>query len=427
VKTIRLVSAILLFALPILASVDAEDELSFQGRTYGPRSAAMADAATSSADDASAVFVNPALLSLSRGSGIFVSHLETPGDIATEFVSYNHRLFRGTLAWSLLYHHTADIPVLSGFKPTGETMAYRNIAGLLSYGRNVWSWKNLTTAAGATFRYATAERPDSRPRAFLFDLGLLGRYSLDELLPNFDELKLGLGFLDILPGFAYANKARRTDFLFRAGLSSGYKRIVSCAIDLTASADQGARCSFGAEFFPVHFLALRAGYILGREGGGFTAGCGIGSRLHRGGLSFELGISPDVARPVLIETAVHWTFSGPYRYLTVKEIIVQEKSAQEEAARREEARARKKAEAAERKLKRTQEQSEPVPAVEPAPSAPAPIEESPTPAPPAPSSETQQNGVEKGSGSTGDSSNPYSPDYQLPTIPTIDDGKEGGK
>lgn len=388
-------------AIPLTAS-----DLGFLQRTWGPRSVAMAGAATASADDPSAVFASPALLSKLEGTSLLLSHEEGLADLWTESLALGHPAFGGTMVWSVIYHHTPDFRGIDAYQEMPTVLRYRNITGLLGYGRTVWERSGWAVAAGAAVKYATGETPGWAPQAWLFDVGLLGSYDLDRLWPNFDEVRLAVAFQDLLPGFSYANKAV-VPFRFRTGLSAGYAGILTVAADLVVSEGGARRWATGIEWIPLPFLAVRFGREWNTTGPGFTAGVGVGGSLHRGGLSLEISGRTDPDWNPIVETAVHWTFDGFNRYLTPEARIALQEARKAEAGRRDEFRRRREEEGRSRSGQPPTEPPAETPK-EAEPQQPSTDEALPAqePSPPSPSQPS--------------SDNPYSPDYKPPPIPKVD-------
>lgn len=305
---------IILFFSATLYGATGQNDFPFLNISLDPRSSAMAQATTSLANGPSAIFINPSLLAIEEGSSLLIFHRHTPAEIYTDSLSFAFPLFNGTMALGLLYHYSEDITIIRNGTLTDDILLFRNISASISYARHVFKW----FYSGTTFRYVTATFPDSKPQAFLLDLGTTFLYNIDKYLHDFDDIKIAISFQNILPGFNYPSKTKYVDFVFRTGISSGYKKRFIVSFDFSTSKDEKNRFSLGTELLVWRFFTIRAGYIFGKALEGLTAGAGINGIIEKGKLTFDFSYAPATSSYMNITVGINWTFSKESKDLPLK-------------------------------------------------------------------------------------------------------------
>lgn len=140
----------------------------------GPRNAALAGAYTALADDADAVFLNPAGLQKFKNVEINASYNFLPLETSAQYVSAVMPLGYGAAGAEFYYLSTGGIQGrddLGGF--TGKTISPYSIGGGFAYGAQATG--NLY--AGAGIKFAGKRIYDNSYSAWLADIGLLWRVS----------------------------------------------------------------------------------------------------------------------------------------------------------------------------------------------------------------------------------------------------------
>lgn len=228
----------------------------------------MGGAFVSVADDASAVFWNPAgLLQLDQGKGLLQHATLFEGDFQFAGVAYP-TLDLGTFGVGFMRIGTGDIPGRDRLgQPTG-TFSFAQSELVFAYGKKLFPYLGV----GASVKAVAQELGDANDVGFGADVGLL--------LPRWRGLGLGLTWQDAIGARLTLNQSREVmPWNLKGGLS--YERFVAAdRVGLLFSADldqvQGgqARVRVGGEVAIRRQLFLRAGL----DKDEITFGAGVGWR-----------------------------------------------------------------------------------------------------------------------------------------------------
>jgi hypothetical protein len=243
--------------------------LAFLKVGVGSRSAALGEAYATLADDPTAIYWNPAGLAATHGTRLAFTHSSWLSDINNEFAAVTFPSFGGTLGFGLIAQSIPGIEVRT--KPTAEpigTFDAQDIAVALAFGKQ---WRpNLS--AGFTVKYLYEKIYLNSTNGFAVDLGGIWQTPIE----NF---KLGLSLQNLGATNALQKEKIKLPTLVRFGgayvlpLSSGENQF-ALAAEHVQFLRGGDGNSAGAEFLFRKTLALRAGYQIGRENRGVTAGFG---------------------------------------------------------------------------------------------------------------------------------------------------------
>lgn len=169
-KIFSKVSIFLFFILIIPLWAQTEAGFAFLKLPVDARSAAMGEAATAYAQDASAVYWNPALLSGNDSKSLVLMHNAYLADIAQEFVAFQFLTGKNNMAVSLNLINIPGIEI-RGERPTeepaGKTEAI-NLAAAISYARpmkNNW-------AVGLSLKYLYEKYYLQDASGYAIDLGV---------------------------------------------------------------------------------------------------------------------------------------------------------------------------------------------------------------------------------------------------------------
>jgi hypothetical protein len=268
-----------LWALPVLALLAAPVRAASSGapevfaRGFGSKAAAMGNSFVSVADDASAVFWNPAGTGwMPRKTLIFcLTDLYFP-DVDYSSVSYVHPAGRiGALGFSLTRWSVSGIEKRDERNMLlGNGLSDSQTEIIASYSSP--PVRGLTAAVG--FKAETQSMDEERALGAGLDVGLLYRHGPSRALGG-RSLNAGLSVKNLLEP-ALTLRSDRTTYPTRIVLSSSYTggraRYIddwTVTMDLDTSADLPASANFGLEA-SLRPVSVRAGSFDGK----FTAGIG---------------------------------------------------------------------------------------------------------------------------------------------------------
>jgi outer membrane protein OmpA-like peptidoglycan-associated protein len=244
----------------------------------GPRACAMGGSFAGLADDATAVFWNPAGIGQLLNPEFFVSHHEWFMGIRDEFASLVFPAGTGRLGVGLVYSGESGIESWDSGNLPGETLSANTGLVGLSYGTPVA--RNMF--AGGTARFLYDRLGNETGTGVCADLGVLARP-----LPY---LTIGLTSRNLGWGMHYENGNYRLPTCFRLGaaVQSGE---LSLASDFEVPLAGNPEFHIGGEYAPISALAFRAGFETGPEdiislGGMSGLTLGLGFTLGRFALDY---------------------------------------------------------------------------------------------------------------------------------------------
>ncbi|HOH08909.1 MAG TPA: PorV/PorQ family protein [bacterium] len=338
-----LIAAVVVLASVVPALAVSESAVLFLQISPGARAAGMGEAFVALADDATAVYYNPAGLGFQRGKEITLMHTnwlpQLGTDLFYEFGAYRHHFENiGTIGINVTYLNlgTQSRTDESGPDPIGE-FSSNEYAVSLTYGTQLS--EKWAVGLGARFIQsnlspfgAGSEEGDGRASAFGFDLATLykvsSRFSVGANLSNMGPkiTYIDAAQADPLPtnlrvGFAahaINNKYNKLTFVadvnktmvkrysdgtsdpfYKAIFTSPWfeeKKTISEKDTTTENVFKGI-VSGGAEYWYNDLFALRAGYYWDQDGkvDYFSLGAGIAYNLYRFDFSY---VSADEGHPL---------------------------------------------------------------------------------------------------------------------------------
>jgi outer membrane protein OmpA-like peptidoglycan-associated protein len=244
----------------------------------GPRACAMGGSFAGLADDATAVFWNPAGIGQLANPEFFLSHQEWFMGIRDEFASLVIPAGTGRLGIGLVYSGESGIESWDVGNLPGETLSANTGLVGLSYGSPVVH--NLY--AGGTARFLYDRLGNETGTGVCADLGILAR--------PLQDLTIGLTGRNLGWGMHYENGYYRLPTCFRLG-AAWQAREFSVASDFEVPLAGNPAFHIGGEYAPIRALAFRAGYETGPEDitslGGISGLClGLGFTLGRFALDY---------------------------------------------------------------------------------------------------------------------------------------------
>lgn len=252
----------------------------------GARAAAMGDAFVSLANDASALYWNPAGITQLPGVSLHVSHTEYVADIAHEFAGVVLALGEANaIGVSVIALHTDEMALTTEVQPygTGQRFSYSDLALGLSYARQLTD----KFSAGITARVVREDLATVHLTGFLVDVGTIyetgwrgSRFAVS--ISNFGtDLTASGEITDFLgnpvPDVSYQSFS--APLMFRIGFSvdvlSGESQRATLAFQLDHPNDDAEHFNMGGEYRLNDRIVLRAGYKRREQVGGLTAGFGL--------------------------------------------------------------------------------------------------------------------------------------------------------
>ena len=250
----------------------------------GARSAAMADAFIAVANDASALYWNPAGLVHSNQNEIIFSHNEWVADIKHEFIGgVYHFSSNDALGIAFTSLHMDDMKVTTEVLPfgNGQYFSFGDIALAITYSRKMTEQFSF----GGSVRYIEETLDKLKMRGFMIDLGTLyytglGSTRFAVAITNFGNELSPDGKVVL---FGNREKSSWQSFspptMFRIGfafepLQNEEHRITS-SIQLNHPNDNSENVALGAEYAWHEMLFLRAGYKINVDEQDFSFGAGM--------------------------------------------------------------------------------------------------------------------------------------------------------
>lgn len=238
----------------------------------GARAAAMGDAYTAIADDATAVYWNPAGIARLSGQSVTLNHTAWPANISFDQAAYvfNVKWIPGMLGVNVRALTMSRDIVRTTYLPegTGETFDAGEWAYGLSYARALTD----KFSAGFSVNYVQTGLDNVKGTSTTFDFGTL--YDVGVL-----GAKIGMSIQNIGSDMTFIDEKVKMPVFFRVGGSfdvfqQGENRLISAA-EFTHPPDNSEKLNLGAEYAFHDYLFLRGGYKVNYDTEGLTAGFGV--------------------------------------------------------------------------------------------------------------------------------------------------------
>lgn len=257
----RSLLVVLLLASPALGAETA----SFLDIGVGARGLGMGGACTALADDAHAVYWNPAGLARLEKREAAASHSELGNSTRQDFLAYAHPTSQGTLAAGLTYLSQGKIDGRDGLGRRTAGYDASDAAVSLGYGR-----KLEVADLGAAVKYLRSHIAGAEAQGVAADIGAKRA---------FGRVSVGAALRNVGPGLKYQDQ--RNDLPLRLAVGAAYKFAgghAAAAEAVNGPRGAGTDASFGGEYQAVKNLYLRAGYTTRTSvagGSGFDAARGL--------------------------------------------------------------------------------------------------------------------------------------------------------
>jgi hypothetical protein len=294
-NALRLVSVVLLLALPI--SGFGQSKVGTAGMTFldiapSARAAGMGGAFVAIANDASALYYNPAGAAWLQGKEIVASHTAYVADISHEYLAYAHPIspiigvlgFSATMLW--MDEMKVMVPTRGGANGnwTGEYFTYTDYAAQATYA------KKLTEkfSTGVNLKFISSFAEDEQVTSIAGDVGTL--YDT-----RYKSLKIGMCIANFGPDLKYIKESFPLPMVFRVGVSATpydsppHKLVVDAEGSHPNHNEEQA--IVGGEYSFNDVLFLRAGHKFNYDAETWSAGAGFKFKVGNTGLTLDYGFS----------------------------------------------------------------------------------------------------------------------------------------
>jgi len=253
----------------------------------GARAAGLGEAFVALADDASALYWNPAGLALLPGTQVHFTHAQWPAEIEYEFVGLTKKMAQmGVIGLSFASLHMDDMEVTTEYRPhgTGEYFSYGDFLGAVSYARQLTDRFSF----GISFKFIQEDLAELTSRGWVLDMGTYYRTGFRSLRiaanlanfgPNFRPGGSYLGLNEQGQEVTRRYEAFAPPTVFRLGtamevLERDTQRLTLC-FAMNHPVDNTENASLGMEYQFLKILCARLGYKFNYDEESFTAGAGF--------------------------------------------------------------------------------------------------------------------------------------------------------
>ena len=238
----------------------------------GARATAMGEAYTAVADDATAVFWNPAGIARLSGNIVSFSHAAWPAELDLNHGAYVFSV--GFIPGMMAVHARAlsMAPILrtDTTHPEGDGTFFDagDFAIGFTYGRSFTD----KFSAGIGVNYVQETLADMDASTATFDFGIL--YDT-----GFRSLRIGMAIANIGSEMEFIEDNVKMPIVFRLGssirvLENGPHALLS-SVEFSHPPDNAERGNLGGEYAFRDFMFLRGGYKFNYDSEGLTAGAGV--------------------------------------------------------------------------------------------------------------------------------------------------------
>lgn len=266
----------------------------------GARASAMGEAFVPVANDASALYWNPAGVIQAKQNQLIISHNNWVADISHEFIGGIYKFSQNdAVGISFTSLHMDNMPVTTEFEPfgNGQSFTFGDLAIGLTYSRQMTDKFSF----GATVRYVEETLDKLKMRGVVIDLGTLywtglGSTRFAVAITNFGNEMAPDGKVFLW------GKREKSDWqsfspptLFRLGFAfepyQTSENRITTAVQLNHPNDNSENVALGFEYSWKEIFYLRGGYKINADEQNFTFGTGLAVPLGIARVNFNYAYS----------------------------------------------------------------------------------------------------------------------------------------
>jgi len=236
------------------------------------RATAMGSAYTAVADNAEAVYWNPAGIVNVRGSELSLHQTQWPADIKLSYATYvfNPRSVPGTFALSARALWMDPQVERTAYEQEGTGRTFDS--GMSSLGLTYSRFFTDKFSAGATVHFMHMGLAEFSVNSALADMGIIYRIGIR-------GMKIGMSILSLGPEVTFDERPARMPTSFKVGFAFepvrvGASRLIASS-EFQHPVDNVERANFGLEYNYSNNMYLRGGYNMNYDSEEFAAGGGI--------------------------------------------------------------------------------------------------------------------------------------------------------
>ncbi len=254
----------------------------------GARALGMGESYVAIANDAEALYWNPAGISRFIKHSVFFSHTQWVVDIDLEYAGLVYHLDdMNSIGVAFTYLHTDEMKETTELQPfgTGRNFSYSDFLVALTYGRNMTDKFSF----GVSVKYMQENIAELTTNGILFDLGTFYETGWESIRFGVSVTNLGQ---EIAPTGTIKYQNLQSEFievsefqsspppiLFRLGIAGEIiendSHRLTTSIQLNHPNDNEENVNIGFEYMWRDMLALRAGYKTARIEEDFSIGAGL--------------------------------------------------------------------------------------------------------------------------------------------------------
>ncbi|MFH2069678.1 MAG: PorV/PorQ family protein [Elusimicrobiota bacterium] len=232
----------------------------------GARAVAMGESFVAVADDANALYWNPAGISTVVKKELSVMYNKWLIDTNYGFIGFVHPLENCSVGLSVLY---LDYGKIDGWSDTNQPepdFTANDIAVGISCGKKL----NEKLSVGATLKSVQSKIEKESAQTITADAGILLSFAAGDTA---GEFKTGLSLQNIVGQLKFIDKAYQLPANIKAGCAySPVNKPMTITMDVNIPNDNDISANIGLEFRIKQMLALRGGYKLKLTGNDDTGG-----------------------------------------------------------------------------------------------------------------------------------------------------------